>query len=148
MKYLCLNNTHSTLVWCALKAERTGSDTSWRKLRRSIFPRFGSWGNSAELRTQTSDRRLRHPTTNHNNTNTKHEHRDRAVTGNDLRKTVEMPPKKRSSGTPQKKEPKGNIKNGSPDNSDNTTLTPDRWESVLKIVLLWHWCSHLWLVKT
>lgn len=37
-----------------------------------------------------------------------------------------MPPKKRSSGTPQKKEPKGNIKNGSPDNRDNTALTPDR----------------------
>uniref|UniRef100_A0A671T672 Retinoblastoma-associated protein n=1 Tax=Sinocyclocheilus anshuiensis TaxID=1608454 RepID=A0A671T672_9TELE len=30
-----------------------------------------------------------------------------------------MPPKKRSSGTPQKKELKGNMKSGSPDNSEN-----------------------------
>ncbi|XP_051537752.1 retinoblastoma-associated protein-like [Myxocyprinus asiaticus] len=38
-----------------------------------------------------------------------------------------MPPKKRSSGTPQKKELKGNMKSGSPDSSDNTVLlTPER----------------------
>ncbi|RXN27041.1 retinoblastoma-associated -like protein [Labeo rohita] len=38
-----------------------------------------------------------------------------------------MPPKKRSSsGTPQKKEFKGNAKNGSPDSSENAVLSPER----------------------
>uniref|UniRef100_A0A671T665 Retinoblastoma-associated protein-like n=1 Tax=Sinocyclocheilus anshuiensis TaxID=1608454 RepID=A0A671T665_9TELE len=37
-----------------------------------------------------------------------------------------MPPKKRSSGTPQKKELKGNMKSGSPDNSENAVLSPER----------------------
>uniref|UniRef100_A0A673KGQ3 Retinoblastoma-associated protein-like n=1 Tax=Sinocyclocheilus rhinocerous TaxID=307959 RepID=A0A673KGQ3_9TELE len=37
-----------------------------------------------------------------------------------------MPPKKRSSGTPQKKELKGNMKSGSPDSSENAVLSPER----------------------
>uniref|UniRef100_A0A8C1XG50 Retinoblastoma 1 n=1 Tax=Cyprinus carpio TaxID=7962 RepID=A0A8C1XG50_CYPCA len=37
-----------------------------------------------------------------------------------------MPPKKRSSGTPQKKELKGNTKSGSPDSSENAVLSPER----------------------
>uniref|UniRef100_A0A671RPU8 Retinoblastoma-associated protein-like n=1 Tax=Sinocyclocheilus anshuiensis TaxID=1608454 RepID=A0A671RPU8_9TELE len=37
-----------------------------------------------------------------------------------------MPPKKRSSGTPQKKELKGNMKSGSPDSGENAVLSPER----------------------
>ncbi|XP_067280625.1 retinoblastoma-associated protein [Pseudorasbora parva] len=37
-----------------------------------------------------------------------------------------MPPKKRSNGTPQKKEFKGNIKNESPGSSENAVLSPER----------------------
>lgn len=37
-----------------------------------------------------------------------------------------MPPKKRSSGTPQKKELKGSLKSRSPDSGDNAVLSPER----------------------
>ncbi|XP_051732803.1 retinoblastoma-associated protein [Ctenopharyngodon idella] len=37
-----------------------------------------------------------------------------------------MPPKKRSSGTPQKKEFKGTMKSESPDSSENAVLSPER----------------------
>ncbi len=119
----------------------TRRNRTWRYSGGCCVDQFsrvlGSWGNSGELRTKTSDLRFRHPTTNHNNNTSLPLVIARcAVSERALhRDTVDMPPKKRSSGTPQKKELKGTMKSGSPDSNENAVLSPERWAYTAPLTL-------------
>ncbi len=130
-------NLTETRSCCWLRAE-TGRDAIVTDVALVNFPAF--WVvEEIELRTQTSDFRFRLPTTNrNNNTNTSPSLviARCAVSERALhRDTVNMPPKKRGSGTPQKKELKGNLKNGSPDSSENAVLSPERWAYTAPLTL-------------
>lgn len=110
----------------------TGRDAPVADVASINFPAFWVVEEIVELRTQTSILRLRHPTTNHNNINTNTTPNPplviarRAVSEHSHHETIDMPPKKRSSGTPQKKEFKGSTKSESPDSSEYAVLSPER----------------------
>lgn len=116
----------------------TPNNRTWRNSGGRCVYQFsrvlGSWGSEWGLRTQTSDLGSDiQPLTTTKSTSTQTQTCrswslavfviERAL----HHETIDMPPKKRNSGTPQKKEFKGNMKSESPDSSENAVLSPERW---------------------